>query len=377
MKFLHLSDLHLGKRLCEYSLIDDQRAILNQIIGVVEEEKPNAVIIAGDVYDKSMPSAEAVNLFDEFLVNLTNLNVSIFVISGNHDSPERIAFGSRIMSNKGVYLSPVYDGNVTPITLTDEFGSVNFYMLPFVKPTNVRRFYEAENIETYTDAVRVAVEKMNVNNSERNVLITHQFVTGSVRCESEETVGGTDNVDAEVFSGFDYVALGHLHTAQICGSEKIRYSGTPLKYSFSEVNDIKNAVIIELKDKNSLIKVTYKPLKPLRDLNELRGYFADLTSLSFVKSCAVKNDYLRITLLDEDDIPDAVVRLREYYKNIMVLRYDNTRTRKNGEIITENNVENKSTLELFAEFFKMQNNAEMNSTQLDYINSFIESIKEK
>ena len=222
MKFLHLSDLHLGKRLCEYSLIEDQKEILNQIVSVAKNESVDAVIIAGDVYDKSVPSAEAVNLFDEFLASLSLLKVKIFIISGNHDSPERIAFGSRIMSNNGVYLSPVYNGEVKPITLLDSLGEVNFYMLPFIKPSNVRRFYENENIVTYTDAVRVAVENMNIDKDSRNVLITHQFVTGGTRCDSEESVGGTDNVDAYVFNDFDYVALGHLHTAQTCGSEKIR-----------------------------------------------------------------------------------------------------------------------------------------------------------
>ncbi|MBO5713757.1 MAG: exonuclease SbcCD subunit D [Clostridia bacterium] len=376
MKFLHLSDLHLGKRLCEFSLIDDQKEVLNQIISVVKNEKLDAVVIAGDVYDKSVPSAEAVNLFDEFLVSLLNLKVNVLVISGNHDSAERIAFGSRIMKNAGVYLSPVYNGTVAPITFNDEFGAVNFYLLPFVKPSNVRRFYEEENINSYNDAVKVAVDKMNINTIERNVLVTHQFVTGSVRCDSEETVGGTDNVDVDVFSNFDYVALGHLHTAQKCGSDKVRYSGTPLKYSFSEVNDNKKALIVEIKGKNTQISFKEVALAPIRDLKDIRGTFSEITSSEYLKNCAFKNDYLRITLTDENDIPNAVMRLREHYKNVMVLRYDNARTRQNNEIDGVLGVESKSTIELFKEFFAKQNNAEMTNEQTEYVINLLDAIKE-
>lgn len=232
MKFIHLSDLHLGKRLHETSLIEDQAAVLDQIIEIIDRESPNGIFIAGDVYDKSVPSAEAVQLFDKFLVELAKRTVQVFIISGNHDSAERIAFGSQIMGVAGIHLSPVYNGKIEAKSLTDEYGEINVYMLPFIKPSHVRRFYENEMIESYTDAVKVAIEKMNIDKDKRNVLITHQFVTGATRSESEETVGGTDNVDANVFDDFDYVALGHLHAPQYCANNKIRYSGTPLKYSF-------------------------------------------------------------------------------------------------------------------------------------------------
>ena len=266
MKLIHLSDLHLGKRLNEFSLGEDQEYILNQILKIVKEEQPDAVVIAGDVYDKAIPSVEAVSMFDEFLVRLAGLRKHIFVISGNHDSPERIAFGSRLLEETGIHLSPVYGGSVEPVTLEDEFGPVDFYLLPFVKPIHVRRFYPEDPTDTYTQALSTAVAHMNLDEHRRNVLVTHQFVTGASRSDSEEiSVGGADNVDSAVFDHFDYVALGHIHSPQHCGSEKIRYCGTPLKYSFSEAKDTKSVTVAELKEKGNLTIRTV-PLKPLREL---------------------------------------------------------------------------------------------------------------
>ncbi len=277
MKLIHLSDLHLGKRVNEFSMLEDQEFILTKIINIIDGEKPDAVIIAGDVYDKSVPSAEAVQLFDDFLCRLAKRKLHVFVISGNHDSAERMAFGGRLMEMSGVHMSPVCNGNVKPISLEDEFGRVNFYMLPFVKPANVRRFFEDSEIESYTDAVRAAVESMNVNTAERNVIITHQFVTGAERSESEEiSVGGSDNVDASVFDCFDYVALGHLHGAQSIGRETLRYSGTPLKYSFSEKDQTKAVTVVELGEKGRVC-VSSLPLAPRRDMREIRGTYAELT----------------------------------------------------------------------------------------------------
>ena len=376
MKFVHISDLHLGKRLHETSLIEDQFEILKQIIDVVRAEKPDGVLIAGDVYDKSAPSAEAVQLFDGFLAELTSLHTRTFVISGNHDSPERIAFGGRIMGASGVHLSPVYSGKVEGITLTDSHGEVCVYMLPFIKPAHVRRFYADEEINSYTDAVRVAVAKMGVDEGKRNVLITHQFVTGASRSDSEETVGGTDNVDASAFDVFDYVALGHLHGAQNCAGERIRYCGTPLKYSFSEVNDKKSVTIIELKEKGSALSVRTLPLTPIRDLRKIKGSFAELTDPKFYRTQNLE-DYLQITLTDEDDVPNAMGRLQTIYKNALELKYDNARTRAQAEIYADEQVENKSMLELFAEFFANKNGAEMSEEQSAYIADLIEKIEEE
>ena len=263
MKLLHLSDLHLGKRVNEFSMLEDQAYILTKILNTIDDEKPDAVLIAGDVYDKSVPSAEAVGLFDDFLVKLAKKQVPAFVISGNHDSPERLAFANRLIDASGIHLSPVYSGDVRPVTLTDAFGPVHIYMLPFVKPAHVRRFFPDEEIISYTDALAAAIRQMDPDLSARNVLLTHQFVTGAERSESEEiSVGGTDNVDASVFEGFDYVALGHIHGPQNIGSERIRYCGTPLKYSFSEASHKKSVTVAELGEKGSLTVRTV-PLLPM------------------------------------------------------------------------------------------------------------------
>ena len=376
MKFVHISDLHLGKRLHETSLIEDQLEILKQIIEIIRAEKPDGVLIAGDVYDKSAPSAEAVQLFDEFLAELATLSTRVFVISGNHDSPERIAFGGRIMGASGIHLSPVYNGKVDGISLTDSYGEVCVYMLPFIKPAHVRRFYGEEEINSYTDAVRVAIAKMGVDTSKRNLLITHQFVTGASRSDSEETVGGTDNVDASAFDGFEYVALGHLHGAQNCGKESIRYCGTPLKYSFAEASDVKSVTIIELNEKNSPLTVRTLPLTPVRDLRKIKGAFAELTDPNFYRTQNLE-DYVQITLTDEDDVPNAMGRLQMVYKNALELKYDNARTRASAVIFADEKVENKSMEELFAEFFACKNGAEMSEEQSAYIHNLIEKIEEE
>ena len=377
MKFIHISDLHLGKRFHETSLIEDQAEILQQIIALVDTEKPDGVLIAGDVYDKSMPSAEAVQLFDVFLAELATRKMRTFVISGNHDSPERIAFGGKIMDASGIYLSYVYDGSVKTISLTDSHGEVCVYMLPFIKPAHVRRFYADEEISSYTDAVRVAISKMNVDESKRNVLITHQFVTGASRSDSEESVGGTDNVDASVFDCFEYVALGHLHGAQNCSTERIRYCGTPLKYSFSEANDVKSVTIVELGEKGSALTVRTTELKPVRDLRKIKGSFAELTDPAFYNKAGNLNDYVQITLTDEDDVPSAMARLQTIYKNALELKYDNTRTRAAVEDFGAENVENKSMMELFSEFFALKNGAEMSDAQKEYMQELIEKIEEE
>lgn len=372
MKLIHLSDLHLGKRVNEYSMLEDQEYILKKILSIIAEEKPDGVMIAGDIYDKSVPSAEAVSLFDEFLVSLSRQKLEVFVISGNHDSPERIAFGSRIMDAGGIHLSPVYSGRVEPIPLEDRFGEVNVYMLPFIKPSHVRRFHEEAEIVTYTDALRCAVADMQVDETKRNVLITHQFVTGAARSESEEiSVGGADNVDAEVFAAFDYVALGHIHSPQNCGGNTIRYCGTPLKYSFSEAGDQKSVTVVELLGKGS---VTYKTIDliPRHDLVELKGTYEELTRKSFYEGTTWQEDYVHITLTDEEDIPDAIGKLRTVYHHLMKLEYDNKRTRSNAVILGDEKVEAKSPYELFSDFYELQNNQPMSEEQSAYMKELIE-----
>lgn len=376
MKLIHLSDLHIGKRVNEYSMLDDQKYILLQILNIIDNEKPDGVIIAGDVYDKSVPSAEAVEVFDDFLTKLAKRKVKTFVISGNHDSPERLSFGSRLMEHSGIYISKVYDGKVEPISISDAYGEMNVYLLPFIKPLHVRLYYPEAEINTYNDALRVAVENMNVDMSKRNVLVTHQFITNSKTSDSEEiSVGGTDNVDASVFDCFDYVALGHIHGPQNCGSEKIRYCGTPLKYSFSEVNHKKSVTVVEINEKESLDIRTVE-LVPLRDMYEIRGKFEEIMQKSFYENTPYQESYMRIILTDEDDIPNALGTLRTVYHKLMKLEYDNTRTRTNNVISAAENVENKSEFELFAEFFEKQNGQVMSDEQSKFIKSLIEEIKE-
>lgn len=375
MKLLHLSDLHLGKRVNEYSMLEDQEYILKIILTIVDAENPYGVIIAGDIYDKAVPSAEAVTLFDDFLANLAKRGKEVFVISGNHDSPERIAFGSRIMGASGIHMSPVYNGKITPIVLKDEYGEVNVYMLPFIKPAHVRRFSENTEIQNYTDAVQWAISNMNIDENKRNILVTHQFVTGASRSESEEIyVGGSENVDAYVFDGFDYVALGHIHSPQSLG-DHIRYCGTPLKYSFSEANNQKSVTIVELLEKGS---VSFKTIDliPRHDLVELKGTYAGLTLKSFYENTTWQDDYTHITLTDEEDIPDAIGKLRTVYHNLMKLDYDNKRTRSDAVILGDSDVEKKTPFELFADFYDLQNNQPMSEAQAGYIKDLIEKIWE-
>lgn len=375
MKMVHLSDLHLGKRVNEYSMIEDQEYILKEIIRIIDDEAPDCVIIAGDVYDKSVPSAEAVSLFDDFLNRLAKRKQQVFVISGNHDSPERIAFGSKLMNSSGIHMSPVYAGNTEPFEFEDEYGKLDIYMLPFIKPASVRRYSEDNEINSYTEALEFAVKKMNIDTGIRNVLITHQFVTGASRCDSEEiSVGGTDNVDSCVFDSFDYVALGHIHRAQNIGSERIRYCGTPLKYSFSEVNHKKSVSVIELKEKGSL-DVRTIPLVPKYDMCEIKGKYMELTLRSFYEKLNCE-DYMHITLTDEEIIPDAAGRLHVIYPRLMKLDYDNKRTRANAVFDESCQADNKSPAELFGEFYEKQNNQQMSSEQKSFIEKLIEKIWE-
>lgn len=374
MKLIHISDLHLGKRLNEFSLIEDQRYILSEILGVITDEKPDAVAIAGDIYDKSIPSTEAVELFDDFMFRLSQENIRIFVVSGNHDSPERLAFGNRLMNKSGVHMSPVYNGKVEPVTLKDDYGDVNVYMLPFVKPSNVKRFFPDEEINNYTDAIDVAIRQMNIDRTKRNVLIAHQFVTGAKRSESEDiSVGGLDNVDARVFDGFDYVSLGHIHGSQKVSSDRIYYSGTPLKYSFSEAKDVKSVAVVEIKEKGDL-SIRAVRLTPMRDMVELRGKYSDLLQKKFYENTSYQSDYVKITLTDEEDILNALENLRVVYRNIMELRYDNKRTQSMATVNGAAEVEKKSPFELFAELYELQNGSSMTEEQSEFVREKIKEI---
>lgn len=376
MKFLHLADLHLGKRVNGFSMLEDQAHILRQILAILDDERPDGVLIAGDVYDKSVPSVEAVELLDGFLTELRTRGVPVLLISGNHDSPERLAFGGRVMDSCGIHISPVYDGALAPVTLQDAFGPVHVWLLPFVKPAHVRRWFPDADIESYTDAMAEAVAHMDIDTAARNVLVTHQFVTGGARSGSEElSVGGTDNVDSGVFAPFDYVALGHLHGAQHIGRETIRYAGSPLKYSFSEARQHKSVTIVTLGEKGD-VQVRTVALTPLRELREIRGSYDELTARSFYEHTTYRSDYLHLILTDEQDVFDAMSRLRTIYPYLMTLDYDNARTRAAGGMSVPAETERRTPLELFEALYQRQNHRPMSEVQRAYIAQLMEQIME-
>lgn len=379
MKLIHLSDLHLGKRVNEFSMIEDQKYILDQILTVIDEERPDGILLAGDLYDRPVPSAEAVQLFDSFLTRLAQRKLPVYAISGNHDSAERIAFGAHIMSNSGICMSPVYDGKTAKYCLTDSYGEVWIHLLPFIRPSVVRHALAGEEgteeIRTYQEAVQAAVEHMDIDTEKRNILVAHQFAVGAVSCDSEEiTVGGIDQIEVSVFRDFDYVALGHIHSPQNVGSDHIRYCGTPLKYSFSEAGQQKSVTVVELKEKGNL-KVREIPLKPKRDMRKLKGSYMEITSLSNYQDTNTE-DYVQITLTDEEDIVDGMQKLRTIYPNLMRLEYDNRRTRENQNVAGAETVQKKSELEYFEEFFELQNNQPMNKEQRKFSEELMQKLKE-
>lgn len=378
MKLIHISDLHIGKRVNEFPMLEDQKYILRQILAIADAQQADGIMIAGDIYDKPVPSAEAVQVFDWFLTELADRKKQVYAVSGNHDSAERIAFGAQLMSGRGVFVSPVYRGDTAKFTMTDSYGELCLYLLPFVKPAVVRHALqemsdreETPMPESYHEAVKLAVARMNVDTTKRNILIAHQFVTGAGRCDSEEvSVGGLDNVDADVFDDFDYVALGHIHSPQSLKRETVRYCGTPLKYSFSEAAQEKSVTVVEFREKGNIALSTV-PLIPLHDLRKIRGTYLEVTAKSFYQDTDTQ-DYVQITLTDEEDIPDGLQKLRVIYPNLMRLEYDNSRTRHSRVVERAEEIEQKTELELFAEFYEMQNNQPMSEEQSAFVTRLIE-----
>ncbi len=372
MKIMHISDLHLGKRISEYPLYAEQRDMLDKLVEIADSEKPDILAVAGDVYNKSVPPENSVELFDDFISELSKRKIPVFIISGNHDSAERIAYGGRIMKNSGVYVSPVYRGGVQPIEIMDGDGAVNVYMLPFIKPFTVREFFPDVKIESYNDAVRAAVEQMNVDKSKRNILITHQFVTGASLSESEEIfIGGAENVDGSVFADFDYVALGHIHSLQNIG-KNMRYCGSPLKYSFSEAGQTKSVTIVELGKKGKL-DIRTVPIKPLRDVKSYTGSFEELTGEEF---CGKINtdDFVYLILTDEQNIPDCIHKLRKVYSHLAGFRYENSRTRKITSLTPGRTDPLNSPEELFDSFYREYSPNGMNGDQTAYLKRIIREI---
>lgn len=375
MKFAHLSDLHLGKYLNQYSLMEDQEYILKQIIQRIREQDVDVVLVSGDIYDRAVPPGEAVALFDDFLSELAEDQRKVCIISGNHDSPERIAFASRLIAASGVYLSPVYQGEIQPVRLEDSYGPVNIYMLPFIKPVHVRHFFPEEEIHSYTDAVRSAITHMNVDGRERNVLLAHQFVTGASRSDSEDiSVGGLDNVDADVFDHFDYVALGHLHRAQNVENNRIRYCGTPLKYSFSECKDEKTVTIVELGNKEDILIDTV-PLVPLRDMIELEGEFREVVSAPYYENVDTEA-FIRLILTDEREVLDAFSRLRSIYPNLMAMDYKKRAVQKDQEAGGTRERTSLHPADLFGQFYQEMNRQPLWEAQQQYLLEKIEKIWE-
>lgn len=376
MKLVHLSDLHLGKIVSGFSMVADQQYILKQIEEIIEAERPDAVLLAGDLYDKSVPSAEAVRMLDHFLTWLAERRITTIAISGNHDSAVRTAFASAILAQEGIHMAPVYDGHIEPILLQDAYGEVAIYSLPYIKPIHVRQAFPEEEAGDYDQALRVAVSHIPLSGARRNVLLTHQFITGASRADSEEmAVGGLDQVDGEVFEAFDYVAAGHLHRPQNLQNGRIRYCGTPLKYSFSEERDAKSVTVVELGEKGDR-RVRTVPLSPLHDMRTLRGSYHDLMRPASYQG-AGQEDYLRIVLTDEEEILNGFGRLQTAYPNLMKLEYDNRRTRAQdrGEEVPAG--KDKRPSEWFAALYEKQNGEPMRPAQEALLKGLIEEIWEE
>ena len=380
MKFIHVADLHLGKNLKGFSLEEDQKYILGEIAELLKAEEADAIVISGDVYDKSVPVNWAANVFNDFIVEISDIVKYIFIISGNHDSADRIAFGGDIFKKEGIFIS----GNLVPsdgsdiykkFTVDDEYGPVNFYLLPFIKPVNVRSFYPDAEIESYNDAVKTVVDDMDVDANGRNVLLAHQFVTGGDLSGSEErSVGGTENVSGELFGDFDYVALGHLHLAQSIGRDTVRYAGSPLKYSFSRAELIDKSVTEVTMGPKGEIDISLLPLKPMRDMIQLPpATFSEVTSSEFMDSYDTKNDFFKIILTDDKPIPDAANILREYYPNYVEIVYQGIvdRLKETGDYQAH---EEKSPMEMFREFYSLRNNGDMSDEAASYVEGLIREI---
>lgn len=373
MKFLHLSDLHLGKRLLGCSLLEDQRYILEQLLPIAAQA--DAVLLAGDVYDKSVPSAEAVTLCDWFLTRLSEQGTPVLAISGNHDSAQRLAFGARLLDRSGIHIAPVFSGAPEPVLLRDQWGEIAVYLLPFVKPVQVCQVWPEAEVTSYQEAIAWILSRIELDPSRRNILVSHQYVAGARQCQSEEvSIGGLDQIDASLFHAFDYVALGHLHTPQPVGRETVRYCGTPLKYSFSEANQTKSALLVTLEEKGAVC-IEQRPLTPLRELSTLRGTYLELTDRQFYRD-RNREDYLHITLTDEEDIPHALGRLRTVYPNLLSLEYDNRRTRSSQTVQADRASDHRSPPELLADFYQTQNNQPMTQEQQTYAAGLMEQLWE-
>lgn len=378
MKLLHISDLHIGKKFRETDFTQDQIHILNEIVEITDTEKPDGIIIAGDVYDRSVPPAGAVNIFDDFLTRLEMRNIHVFMISGNHDSPERLNYGKEILGKNRIYIAGTFKGELEKIVLEDEYGPLNMYLLPFIKPSVVSNYHRESNIDSYETAAKLVIDAANIDTSQRNILTAHQFVTNAgVEPEKSDSevlsIGGLDNIDVSVFDPFDYVALGHIHRPQKIGRDEVRYCGTPLKYSFSECNHKKSITCMEIKEKDN-ITITQIPLHPVRDMRVIKDKLENLLhdSKHIGKNC---EDYIHAIITDEEDIYDPIGKLRTVYPNILLLEVENTKTSINeNSKSSASDVENKSPMDLFEEFYMNQNNVDLTDSQKSIMYEIFEEL---
>ncbi len=386
MKVLHVSDLHIGKRVNGISMLEDQRYILRQILDIAEKRQVSVLLIAGDVYDKASPSAEAVTVFDAFLTDAVAAGLRVLAIPGNHDSAERIAYAQGLLEKQGVCLPPVYAGEVERVELEDEHGPVEFWLLPFLKPGDVRRFFPDEEIgDDYSAALRAVLGACAIDQGKRNVVLSHQLVTayGTApdRADDEIKLGGMDNVDVSVYDAFDYVALGHVHRPQRVGRDTVRYSGSPLKYSFSEARYGKSVALIELGEKKpgddvgECVSFELIPLVPLHDVREVRGTLADVLAMGTAHDAS--QDYLHITLSDEHPQLDAMAKIHEVFPNAMMLDYDNVTVlidRPQTQLTAD--PDSMDTLDLFSAFYESQVGNPLDDEQRGFARKLIAKVED-
>lgn len=370
MRFLHTADLHIGKRLFDVSMAGQQREILHQIAGIAIEKQCDAVLIAGDIYDKPAPSAEAMGIFDTFVSELILGGVSVYAISGNHDSGERICYLSGLLEERGVVFQGKYEGSLFCKTLSDEYGELDLYMLPFIKPLTVRGYFPEVEMETYEESLRAVLESIDMKDGRRKILMSHQFVIGCSTCDSEEfAIGGLDGISSDAYDGFDYVALGHIHGPQMAGKDTVRYSGTPLKYSFSEAVHKKSVTIVDIKEKGQVCCQQIL-LKPLHDLRIVRGTMAELMEMPY------SEDYVQIILTDEEVAPDARISLSMVFPNMLKFSVENAKTMLEWEASDATNAEDKNPLQMMEDFYCQQNNnVEMSERQRDVLIEILEGMR--
>lgn len=369
MKFLHLGDLHLGKALSNFDLIEDQRYILDQILHIAEKEAVDGVLIAGDVYDKSVPSEAAMRLLDDFLIKLAQKKRKVFMVSGNHDSDDRLNFGSALFVLNEIYISAVFDGTLHKQSFADQDTQIDIYMLPFVKASQVRRYYPDEAIENYEDAVRTIIRNTPIDKNKKNLLVAHQFVSGKgadpafAGSESigTQSVGMVEKIGYDCFEGFDYVALGHIHSPQRVGRDEIRYAGSPLKYSLSEVNNEKSVPLITVSAEER-VKIELVPLKPMRDMRHIKGTIKELLDKKNVKA---PEDFIYATLTEEDIINDAMGIFQQIYPNTVRIDYDNSHTREIEQVDISRIAENRSFPELIGDFYRLMYGCEITEEEMD------------